>query len=269
MEQTASTSRSWPASVTSILRYFGVLRALLRLEEDNRRQAPMDSIINLLEPILLIATLTFLFYFLDRRQVAPLGGLPVLFYATGFFPLYFFIYLSRRMRGPVDAPHGRFPVEQRLDHIIVHILLRMVDYTILAILLFGGIYLFFTPQAMPADLGKVAGACLAVVAFGFGLGTVNLVVSRIFRPWTYIFSIFSRALIMFSGVFYVPDFLQPASRDVLSYNPLMHAVALFKLGFYPQYPAILLSVPYLSVCAVIAVLVGLMAERASRRLEGR
>src|SRR3954454_12225444 len=111
MDQIASNPQSRFPVIASVRRYLGVLRALLRLEEDYRRQSPMESIISLLEPLLLVVTLTFLFYFLNRRQVSPLGGPPILFYSTGFFPIYFFIYLSRRMRGSVDAPRGRFPIE--------------------------------------------------------------------------------------------------------------------------------------------------------------
>jgi capsular polysaccharide transport system permease protein len=246
-------------------RYIGVLGALLRLEEENRRHAPMDSIINLLEPIFLIVTLSFLFYILDRRQVSPLGGPTILFYSTGFFPLYFFIYVSRRMR--IDAPRARFPIEQRLDHIIVHVILRIIDYAILGILLFGGVYLLYTAQAMPSDLVRVVEAFLAIAALGFGWGTLNLVLSKKTHMWSYVFPTISRALLMFSGVFFVPDFLLPSARDILSFNPLMHAVALFKSGFYPQYPAIILDVRYLAYCSIFAVFLGLVAERVTRRSE--
>jgi len=237
MDQIIRNLRSRLPFGASLRRYFGVLRALLRLEEENRRQSPMESIANLLEPILFIATLTFLFYFLVRRQQSPLGGPPILFFSTGFFPMYFFIYLSRRMRGSIDLPRSRFPIERRLDHIFIHILLRVVDYGILAILLFGGIYLFFTPQALPAEPAKAAAACAAIIGIGFGWGTLNLVLSKIFMPWNFIFPLLSRGLMMFSGVFFVPEFLQPTPRYVLSFNPLLQAVELFKLAFYPQYPA--------------------------------
>jgi len=88
-------------------------------------------------------------------------------------------------------------------------------------------------------------------------------------PWNFIFPLLSRGLMMFSGVFFVPEFLQPTPRYVLSFNPLLQAVELFKLAFYPQYPAFLLDVRYLSYCTVIAVLLGLMAERLSRQFEGK
>jgi capsular polysaccharide transport system permease protein len=250
-------------------RYIQVLGALLRREEENRRQAPMESLINLLEPIILVATLSFLFYFLNRRQGSPLGGAPLLYYATGFFPLYFFIYISRRMRGAIDQPSQRFPIEQRLDHIIVHIILRIVDYAILGLIMFGGIYLLVTPQAMPDDLVKVVAACAAIVGLGFGWGVLNLVLSRSARIWDFVFPTISRALVIFSGVFFVPDFLAPETRYVLSFNPMLHAVQLFRVGFYPQYPAITLDTHYLAYSAIVFLFLGLVVERVSRRYEGR
>jgi capsular polysaccharide transport system permease protein len=254
---------------SALRRYLGVLSALLRREEESRRQAPMESLVNILEPIFLIVTLSFLFYFLGRRQVSPLGGPPILFYSTGFFPLYFFIYLSRRMRGAIDAPQRRFPIEQRLDHIIVHVILRIIDYAVLSVVLFGGIALLYTSDAIPDDLTKVVWACLAVVALGFGWGTLNLVMSKMGRIWNFIFPTISRALVIFTGVFFLPDFLTPDSRYILSFNPMMHAVQLFRLGFYPQYPAILLDVQYLAYCSIFALFFGLVLERVTRRSEAR
>jgi capsular polysaccharide transport system permease protein len=247
--------------------YVQVLGALLRREEESRRHAPMESILNLLEPIFLIATMSFLFYFLGKRQVSPLGGAPVLYYATGFFPLYFFIYVSRRMRGSISAPARRFPIERRLDHIIVHIILRIIDYAILGILLFGSLYLLFTSDAIPADVTNVWLACLALLGLGFGWGTLNLVVGRITRFWNIVSTLLARVLMLFSGVFFVPDFLPPATRDVLAYNPMLHAIQLFRLGFYPQYPALLLDRTYLFYSAALSLLFGLVIERVTRRLE--
>ncbi len=38
---------------TALVRYIGILLALLRREEESRRAAPMDAILNLLEPVML------------------------------------------------------------------------------------------------------------------------------------------------------------------------------------------------------------------------
>ena len=255
--------------VSALRRYMQILGALLRREEESRRQTPMESIVSLLEPIFLIAMLSFLFWFLNRRQGSPLGGAPVLYYATGFFPLYFFIYISRQMRGSIDTPNQRLPIEQRLDHIIVHIILRIIDYAILGLILFGGIYLFFSTEAMPNDLTKVLAACAGIVGLGFGWGVLNLVLSKSSRFWGFVFPSISRVLIMFSGVFFLPDLLLPETRYVLSFNPMLHAVQLFRIGFYPQYPAITLDTHYLAYSAVLFLFFGLVVERISRRFEGK
>lgn len=252
-----------------VRRYLGILRALFRQEEQSRRQAPMESFMNLMEPIILIATLSFLFYFLGRKQISPLGGSPVLFYATGFFPMYFFIYISKRMRGSIDGPGRRFPVEQRLDHIIVHIVLRIIDYSILGIILFGGIYFLFSPNARPNDVAPIFLSCVTLVGLGFGWGIFIMLVSRIspiLRPFLHGVS---RTLMLFSGVFFVPDFLSPGVRYVLSFNPLLHAIALFRTGFYPQYPTLIMDVTYLVYISVFVLLMGLVVERVTRRSEGR
>jgi capsular polysaccharide transport system permease protein len=76
-------------------------------------------------------------------------------------------------------------------------------------------------------------------------------------------------LVIFSGVFFLPDFLYPETRYVLSFNPMMHAVQLLRLGFYPQYPAVALDTDYLALCAILFLLMGLVVERVSRRSEGR
>ncbi len=253
--------------ISAFQRHLEILGALLRREEESRRQAPMETIANLVEPIFLIGLLSFLFYFLGRRQGSPLGGSPILFYATGFFPLYLFIYISRRMSGAISNPRRRFPIEQRLDHILVHVILRIIDYSVLGLFLFGGLYFFVTWDAAPYDLAKVFQACMAIVALGFGWGIVNLVLMRKWQLWSFVSAVISRSLMVLTGVMFVPDFLSPDAREVMAYNPLLHAIQLFKLGFYPRYPALLLDRPYLFYCAVFFVFFGLVLERVTRKSE--
>jgi capsular polysaccharide transport system permease protein len=247
--------------------YCRVILALLRREEESRRAAPMESILELLEPVILVATVSLFWWFLGRRNTSPLGGHPILFYGTGFFALYFFIYLSGRMRGAVSAPRRRFPIEQRLDHIFVHIVIRIFDYAILGFLVFGTIYVLFTPDALPQSFVSIAEAVIAIVMLGFGWGVLNLIMGRLFKIWRYFFPAFNRCLIFFSGVFYVVDFMPPHVRHVLSFNPLLHAITLFRLGFYPQYPALFLDRAYLGSCALLFVCFGLVLERVTRRHE--
>src|SRR5688572_13160499 len=120
---------------------FQVLNALLFRETHRRIDSPFEAIVALLEPILFIVVLTLMMATFGRRNVSPLGGAPILYYATGFFALYLFLYTSRRVRVPAVG-RQRMPIEQRLDHIFVRIIIRILEYTVLGFLLFGFIYIF-------------------------------------------------------------------------------------------------------------------------------
>ena len=61
---------------SALLRYFSVLLALLRREEEARRHAPFDTILNLMEPMAIIATLTGARYLLERFTLPPVGDSP-------------------------------------------------------------------------------------------------------------------------------------------------------------------------------------------------
>jgi capsular polysaccharide transport system permease protein len=252
---------------SALRRYFVVLGALLRVEEKRRRAAPMEAILELLEPVLLMTIMTTAWWFLARRNSSPLGGPPALFYATGFFSLYFFTYLSNRMRRFIPSSSKRFPIERRLDHMIVHAALKTLDYTILGIFVFGVIYLFFTPQAVPYDFLYLFQACILIIMLGFGWGAVNLVMARMWSFWLFLLPAINRSLIVFSGVFFLVEFIPPAARGWLSYNPVLHAIAAFRRAFYPNYPTLVLDMNYLFYCAVFAVALGLALERVTRRLE--
>jgi capsular polysaccharide transport system permease protein len=251
-------------------RYLQLLKALLFRESDLRRLHPIEAIVNLLEPVVLILALTLIVSFIGRRSQAPLGGPPILYYSTGFFPLYLFLYISRRLRTPVLG-RGRFAVEQRLDHILVHIVLRILEYTILGFLLFTILYVFFTKDAIPKEITPIFGASAAIVALGFGWIVINQSVSKMFRRgsrlWPLAVGLISRSMFLFSGVVYVPDFIEPGVRYFLSFNPLLHAVQLFRMAFYPLHPTLIFDGAYLAKSAFVAILLGVMVERVTKRYE--
>lgn len=252
---------------TALRRYLAILLALLRREEEYRRATPMESVASLLEPAMATGIFTMFHWLVSQTVVGPLGGSIVLFYSSGFFVHFFFVYLSRRMGRSVESPSRRFPIEQRLDHIIVHVVLSVIDYMILGVLGFGAIYFCFSTQALPYDFIPIIQACVAIVMLGFGWGVLNLVMSRVWKVWPYCFAPVSRGLMIVSGTFFVADFLPPGIRYVLSFNPLLHAVSLFRMGFYRNQPTLVLDTTYLGCCAILAVLFGLVLERVTRRSE--
>ena len=267
MKDTPSISQHAAELGAALSRYVRIMLALFRREEEERRAAPGEAIMNLLEPIFMIVTISLAWWLLDRNRNSPLGGSPLLFFSSGLYAKFFLIYISRRMGRSVESSARRFPVEQRLDHIFVHIVLRIIDYSILGVLLFGVIYFFFTVQAFPSNFVPLLQGLFAIAALGFGWGMLNIAMRQIWWMWDYFFPGFNRILILFSGIFILPDFMTPGARYFMSFNPMVHAIILFRQGFYPQYKSLILDTTYLTYGVIFAIVGGLVIERATRRYE--
>lgn len=253
-------------SVFTALRHQGnVFLALLNREEERRRKAPLESILAVLEPLAVITVLATVWYLLGSKARAPVGESPVLFYATGLLPLYLFIAISARSTRDWMSSSRRFPVERRLDLYLVAILLRLADYLIVGVLFFSLLYFYGVSDARPNDYGSVFEAIAAIAMLGFGWGVFQATIRNVFPVWGYLNTGITRSLVLFSGIFFVPEMLPPNIRYPMSFNPMMQAIELFKHGFYPNYAALTLDRSYLFGCAIAFVTMGLILERITRR----
>ena len=68
-----------------------------------------------------------------------------------------------------------------------------------------------------------------------------------------------------SGIFYVPGMMPDWAREVLLWNPLLHAIDWFRSGFFGVYRPHWLDPSYLTILAIVALLGGMGLERALRR----
>jgi capsular polysaccharide transport system permease protein len=248
-------------------RYGQILFALLQREQERRRASPLESIADVLEPLALVVVMAFMWSFLNRRTTSPLGDSSVLFIATGFYAKFYWITLAKLTKATIGTSKRRFPVERRFDYVLVHILLTTGDYLALALVGFGFLYWFYTPTAIPFNWVPIVESMLALIALGFGWGMITVVMTQFFWPWAYFAGLFNRALIFFSGIFFMVEFLPPEPREVMSYNPIMHAIALFRTGFYPNYPTGVLDPTFLFYCSIGAVFIGIVLERITVRFE--
>ena len=255
-----------PGFLPAMRRYGDIIYALLRREHERRLRSPLEALADVLEPIMLVCLLGFLWSFLNKRTTSPLGDSSILFLSTGLYAKFYWINLGALKRNTGGA-RRRFPVERRFDYILVHIILTTADYLVLAFVGFGILYFFFADNAVPYNFVPIIQALFAIIALGFGWGMISLVLTRYFWPWAYFGPLFTRALILFSGIFFLVEFLPAHARYVLSFNPVMHAVALFRTGFYPNYPTSVLDTTYLTYCAIFSVFMGLVIERVTVRFE--
>jgi capsular polysaccharide transport system permease protein len=143
-------------------------------------------------------------------------------------------------------------------------LLEFITDILVAVLLLVG-FAVAGLQATPTELWTPATALLVTAALGLGVGFVNAVVTVFVRSWDRLYAQLTRALYFCSGIFYVPGMMPGWARDLLAWNPLLHAIDWFRSGFFETYQPNWLDRPYLVLAATVAVLAGLAVHSALRR----
>jgi ABC-type polysaccharide/polyol phosphate export permease/Flp pilus assembly protein TadD len=219
----------------------------------------------LIEPVLHIMLLSAAFSLLLHGK-PPIGGHFFIFYYTGLIPYHIFVHTSSGMSHAITGNSAvlQLPPVTSFDVIAARGLLEIITDVIVATILlaaFGAIGV----ASMPDDLWAPAMALLATAAFGCGFGYVNAVLTVFFRSWEKTYAQLTRVLYFISGIFYVPGMMPDWARDILAWNPLLHAIDWFRAGFFESYEPHWLDRSYLVILAVLALLGGLGIERGLRR----
>jgi capsular polysaccharide transport system permease protein len=90
-------------------------------------------------------------------------------------------------------------------------------------------------------------------------------VTVFWRSWEKSYAQLTRLLYFVSGIFYVPGMMPDWARDILVWNPLLHAIDWFRAGFFEVYRPHWLDRSYVAVVAVVSLLVGLALHCLLRR----
>jgi capsular polysaccharide transport system permease protein len=219
----------------------------------------------LIEPILHITLLSTVFSLLIHGR-PPIGSHFFVFYFTGLIPYLVFVHASTSMMHGVTSNGSllQLPLVTPFDVILSRGLLEFATDIVVAVVLLVGFAAFGLP-AMPDNLWGAANALIATALLGCGVGFTNAVLQTLFRSWDKLWNNVTRLLYFFSGIFYVPGMMPDWARDILAWNPLLHAIDWFRAGFFATYQPHWLDRRYLAICAVLALLAGLGIERALRR----
>jgi capsular polysaccharide transport system permease protein len=243
-----------------------VIRALIIRETRTRfGESKLGYGWAVLEPVLHITLLSVIFAVVMRGS-PPIGTEFFTFYLTGLVPYHVFIHASGAMGFAItgNAPLLQLPLVTTFDVIVARGILEFVTDVIVAVLLLMGFTAIGLP-AMPADLWTPAAVLLVTAALGFGVGFVNAVATVFVRSWDRLYAQLTRVLYFCSGIFYVPGAMPDWVRELLSWNPLLHAIDWFRSGFFETYQPHWLDRGYLGVAATLAVLAGLSLHAACRR----
>jgi ABC-type polysaccharide/polyol phosphate export permease/Flp pilus assembly protein TadD len=219
----------------------------------------------LLEPILHILMLSLVFAVMMRGQ-PPIGSEFFIFYYTGIIPYHLFIHTSTSMTYAITSNGSllQLPSVSTFDVIMARGLLELLTDTLVAIILlagFGAVGLGVLPQDVPA----LSASVVTVWLFGFGVGFINAVLNAFCKSWDKIWVQLTRLLYFVSGIFYVPGMMPDWIRDILAWNPLLHAVDWFRASFFAEYEPHWLDRSYLATLAVVALVAGLGLECGLRR----
>jgi len=185
---------------------------------------------------------------------------------TGLIPYHVFVHTSTSMTYAVTSNGSllQLPPVKPFDVILARGLLEFATDLVVAVSLLAGFAAAGIP-AMPADLSSISTALVVTALFGCGVGFINAVVQTLFRSWDKLWNNATRLLYFLSGIFYVPGMMPDWARDILAWNPLLHAIDWFRAGFFTTYQPHWLDRRYLATAAVVALLAGLALERGLRR----
>jgi capsular polysaccharide transport system permease protein len=200
------------------------------------------------------------------RGRPPIGDKFFIFYYTGIIPYHLFVHTSSSMTNAIisSGPLLQLPLVSISDVIIARGLVEVLTDIVVAIILLAG---FFVAGIglLPHDLPALSASVIAVSLFGCGIGLINAVINAFFKSWDKIWAQLTRTLYFCSGIFYVPGMMPDWVRDILVWNPILHAVDWFRSSFFPEYEPHWLDRSYLTIVAAVSLAAGLCLERGLRR----
>jgi len=215
--------------------------------------------------VLHILMLSLVFAVMMRGR-PPIGDKFFIFYYTGIIPYHLFVHTSSSMTNSVssNAPLLQLPLVSTFDVIIARGLVEVLTDLMVAIILLAG-FSAVGVGLLPRDLPALSASVVAVSLFGCGIGLINAVINAFFKSWDKIWAQLTRTLYFCSGIFYVPGMMPDWIRDLLAWNPILHAVDWFRSSFFPEYEPHWLDRSYLAIVAAVSVAAGLCLERGLRR----
>lgn len=213
-------------------------------------------------------TLTFLILiFVLIGRSAPFGESLALFFATSVLCLEYFQKLSVSLMRAFTSNSTLFsyPPVQNMDTVIARFLLVTSVYVIVWTGFYGGLALTGYGD-LPVRPELVIASFLLVGVIGLAIGSLNAVIFSVFSSWQHFEKVWGRPLFFMSGAFYVPSSLPPEAVTVLWWNPILHAVELARMGFWPDYHSEIVSPAYCLGFGAVTLLLALFTERYTRKL---
>lgn len=241
-----------------------ILALMLREMATTYGRSPGGYIWAILEPIGAIALLTIIFSLGFRDP--PLGTNFPIFYATGMVPFLMFMDISSKTATSLTFSKAllSYPSVTFVDALLGRFILNVITQILVAYIVFISILLIFetrTTLYLPSIALSLAMAAILAV----GVGSLNCFLFTKFPIWPRIWSVLTRPLFIISCTLFLFDTIPQPFRDALWYNPLVQVIGQMRNGFYPNYDAHYVNLPYVFGIGLILMLTGLVFLRRYHR----
>ncbi len=254
------------SSKSVVSTYFDVIYALIMHDIKTRFFGNgLGQILMIIWPFVHIIMLLAIYYFSGRAT--PFGSSSILYCATGVLPFIIFAYMARWIvySSVQNRSFRQYPIVTSLDLMIARSLLETLNIIILTILM--GVVLFLLGiDFWPINPIDAFSALVASIFLAAGIGIFNGAIAAFFPTWLTVFSLCIIIVYASSGIVFIASSLPLEAREILSYNPVLQTVEWMRAAYYPDYPHLILDKWYTIRFSLIAIGLGLILERLSRKL---
>ena len=143
-----------------------------------------------------------------------------------------------------------------IDAIIARFLLQFITLCVTGVIILGGI-LWLEDIHTVLDYASILKSVIYAALLGLGVGVTNTVIFAFVPTYQNVWKIITRPMFLISGVFFIMEDLPKSIQEILWWNPVIHATALMRKGFYPLYDANFVSELYVGGLATGLLTFGL------------
>lgn len=246
--------------ITHLRVIFSLVLREARVRHGRARIGYMWAII---EPVLLISILTFLFSQVGKGNAS--GGDFALFFATGVLSFQLFRNTSTYVSMAFDQnrPLFNYPMVKPMDAALGRLVLDGSTHAaVITLVLCFQVFALGAPP--PNDPKMMILALSLLLMMAFGAGTSLAVIRRFMPSVSNLNMIIMGPAFFVSCVFFSISSVPTMYRSVLVWNPLVHGVEGFRTGYYHGYHSADVDLFYLFTWAVFLNFFGLVGEWLTR-----
>lgn len=244
------------------LRSFSAL--ILREMTTTYGRSPGGYIWAIAEPVAASAVLSLVFSMIIRNP--DLGNNFMYFFIGGTLIMGLYSTTAGVVASSVRFSRAllEYPTVSFIDAVLARFTLNLMTQLLVMVIVITGVIVGYglTPVLRwPSIFMAIAMAA----SFGVGVGLLNCYLITNYPLWERIWAVVNRPLFIISGVMYTPEQLPPHVRDILMWNPLMHATSEMRRGMFITYDAVHVRPVYVFSISLVLAIFGLMLLRRHYR----